>query len=309
MEPASPDARQRLFVILNPVAGTSNREEIQQLLNQHCQDLGWDLEIFETSGEENIAEVARQASQRGATLVAAAGGDGTVNAVVNGLVHSQTPLVVLPVGTGNGLARALNIPLGLQDACQLMVGNFHTRRIDAMQVGDLYFVLNVSAGVSARAMQETDSDQKRRIGMLAYAQTILKDLTAVQPRRFNLTLDGMFVQVNAIEVLVSNGRVSGEPPFLFGSAGELADGELDVNIVTASNPADYARLAWDLLVTSKERVSELHDLVIQDRLLLEVEGDPLPVQGDGEVIGETPVEVRLVPQALQVVVPEQPVNP
>lgn len=293
----------RAFVILNPVAGNSSAGNIQEMLKDFGERHAYSLEIYETTGKEDVAEVARQACRGDIDLILAAGGDGTVAGVVNGAMHTDVSVGIIPVGTGNGLARALRIPLDTQEAIALIGGEHTFQSLDAMQVGDQYFVLNVSAGISSKAMNETDPEDKRRFGMLAYAQNILKDAMEGQDHHFRLVLDGHEVHVRAIEVLVSNGVLLKQEPILFGSREQFNDGQLNVNIVTASKPTELVRLAWDVLMDPTQPKEDIHDLTVEESVILDVVDGKLPVQADGEVIGETPVEIRLVRSAIRVVVP------
>ena len=294
---------QHIYVIMNPIAGHSKVEDLQPAIEKHFSDLGWSYEIYETTGKENLSQVARDAHKHGADLVVAAGGDGTVSGVVNGLVKEDVPLGIIPVGTGNGLARAMGIPLAPQEALKLLTGDHIVECLDAMQVGDKYYILNVSAGISSRAMRETTPEVKRRLGVLAYAQNILKDLAKKQTAVFKLSLDGNDVRLRAAEVLVANGTIRQEGPLLFGDRDFYHDGELEVNILTATQTKDYVRLAWDLLLDKQDSSGSLKDLTVKHEIRLDVSGGHLPVQGDGEVIGKTPVDIKMVPGALQVIIP------
>lgn len=299
-----------VFIALNPASGSSQPEEIRELLEQLREEQGWSHKIYEVKADEDLSEQVRAAWQGGANLVVAAGGDGTVAGVINGLVGSQTPagrpvpVGILPVGTGNGLARALGIPLEIDKAVELLGRGFRLQPIDAMKVGDRYFVLNVSAGVSSRAMRATLPEEKKRLGMLAYVRTIAEDLLEVEPRRFRLTLDGHTARVDAVEVLVANGEFVKEVPFLFGRPEYLFDGYFEVNVITASNVTEYVRLATELLLGAEEE-SDRRDLRVRKQVTIDVEGEPMPVQADGEDLGQTPVTVELVPGALTVLVPEE----
>jgi YegS/Rv2252/BmrU family lipid kinase len=295
---------QKIYVVLNPIAGHSIAGDIHQVLEQHFGGSGWTYEVYETTGEENLTEITRAACQNGADMVVAAGGDGTVSGVVSGLVHTDVPLGIIPVGTGNGLARAMGIPLDPEEAIRLLAGEHSRQCLDAMQVGEEYFVLNVSAGISSRAMRDTKPEDKRRLGVVAYAQNILNDVMQAKTNHFQLTLDGHTVNVEAAEILVANGKVLKEGSPLFGSREAYSDGQLEVNILTAYDAADYIKLAWDVLVDAQES-DKVHDLTVHDRILLDVAGKAMPVQADGELIGKTPVEVILVPKALIVVVPSE----
>jgi YegS/Rv2252/BmrU family lipid kinase len=299
----SKQSRRKIFTILNPVAGRSGDANIHELLDKQLTDRGIDYEIYETTGEGEISEVSRRARQSGFDIVVAAGGDGTVAAVLNGLVHSEVPMGILPVGTGNGLARALKIPLKVEEALQTITDEHQVLDLDTMRVGKRYFVMNVSIGISSRAMKDTPPDEKQKKGLLAYVQTILEDLEEVETSRFQLTIDGHELQVDASEVLVSNGKIIKKPPFLFGTRETMSDGRLDINVLKAKQTREYLQLAWDLLVDPEKSKSVLKDLTVREKVRIQVQGAPQPVQADGELIGESPVEVVLVPKSVHVIAP------
>ena len=298
-------SKQNLYIVLNPIAGHSNPEKLQETIKEFCKRLEWEFEVYLTTGEEeeDVAGITQDATEKGATIVVAAGGDGTVAGVINGLVHRDIPLAILPAGTGNGLARAMRIPLDQEKAMNLIAEDFKIQTLDVMRVKDHFYVLNVSAGISSKAMEETLPEDKQRFGMIAYAQTILKDVMEIKPVMFSLTLDGLHVQVKATEVLIANGQFLKGPPFLFGPRDKFNDGTLEVNILTAEKPTDYVALAWDLLQGPDQDKSELHDLRIRESITIETPGGTQSVQADGELIGETPVEIHLVRNALKVLVP------
>ena len=140
---------QKVFVVFNPKAGNAaQNENLRSVLAEHFVLPEWTLEIYETTGEENVTEVCRTACDHGASLVIAAGGDGTVVDVANALVHGQIPLGILPLGTGNDLARALLVPLDLDKAVALLAGEHQVIQMDALKVCDNYYFSNVSVGIS-----------------------------------------------------------------------------------------------------------------------------------------------------------------
>jgi diacylglycerol kinase family enzyme len=199
----------------------------------------------------------------------------------------------------------MNIPLVLDDVMQLFSGDFIIEDVDTLQVGDQHFVLNVSTGISSRAMLKTEPEDKKRFGVLAYAQTILKDVMDTQPVIFNLDLDEHQLRVQGTEVLVSNGVMAQEPAYFFGKRHEFSDGKLEVNILTASETPQFIRLIWDLLLDPREPKEDLHDLTVKKYIRLDVEDGPQPVQADGELIGETPVEITIAPKSIRILVPKE----
>jgi diacylglycerol kinase (ATP) len=151
--------------VFNPKAGKEGQvDEIRSALASHFTSPRWKPEIYETTGKEDLLVICRAACNQGASLVVAAGGDGTVASVANALVFSQVPLGILPLGTGNVLARALSIPLKLEEALDLLVGDHAVIEVDALKVGDRHFFSNVSVGISPAMVSETTPAQKRRLG-------------------------------------------------------------------------------------------------------------------------------------------------
>lgn len=296
-------SRQFVYTIVNPASGNADVQAVERALADLSRRNGWKTEVYRMSGDEDLAEVAQQACSQGATRIAAAGGDGTVTGVINGLVDSNVPVAIIPIGTGNGLARAMKIPLKITGAVRLLAEEYAIQEIDAMRVHDKHYILNVSAGISSRAMGDTPSEEKQRKGILAYAETILKDDSKHKASIFDLEIDGHRVSVKSVEVLVSNGRILKESPLLFGARDSFSDGQLQVNILQASNLSEFVDLAWDLILDVKEGNSKLHSLAIHQQIRMDTPGKAMPVQADGEVIGQTPVDIHLVPKAVRVVVP------
>jgi diacylglycerol kinase (ATP) len=298
------NSSQSVFVVFNPKAGKEGQvDEIRSALASHFTSPRWKPEIYETTGKEDLLVICRAACNQGASLVVAAGGDGTVASVANALVFSQVPLGILPLGTGNVLARALSIPLKLEEALDLLVGDHAVIEVDALKVGDRHFFSNVSVGISPAMVSETTPAQKRRLGRLAYLWTIFKRSSIVQLRRYTLTIDGQTRQIRASEVLVSNTALLEAPTHLFGSPETINDGQLDVYMITAQTLGNYLHVAWNLLRHPGQSTRELNHWGVQHSIRIDSNRHPQLVQGDGEVIGHTPVEVQLVPKAIHVIMP------
>jgi diacylglycerol kinase (ATP) len=297
-------AKTSLYIVLNPVAGNARAEDIRSLVEEHFPEQEYSWEIYETTGKEDVARLTRQACEQGASRVFAAGGDGTVAGVVNGLVGTGIPLGIIPVGTGNGLARALRLPLDTGEAVQLLAGEHELLPLDLMQVEDQYYTLNVSAGISGQAMRATPAKVKRRFGMFAYVWTIIKKVLGINPMRYRLTIDGVPFQVRATEVLVSNGTLMEKPLEALGPPLEFKDGKFDVYIVSARSVLDHLRMVWELIFKPPRKTRNLHHWKASKQILIDALGSQQPTQGDGEPLGNTPLEVTVVSEALQVIVPK-----
>lgn len=293
------------FVILSPVAGTGSADEVHQALERHfnCDDGSCQVHVLQL--HDDLTDLARTAAARGSDLVIAAGGDGTVGAVADGLVGSEARLGIVPMGTANVLARELGIPVDLDGALGLLAGPFATAELDALKVEGRHYFTQVGVGIDALMIRDTPREQKRRFGRLAYIWTGLARLIGFQPRRFRLEIDGRAVRTRASQVLVANCGTLGQAPFRWGSDIRPNDGRADVCIVRAKSALDYLSLSWRVLTGRHRADRNVHYQVAARAITIDVERHPLPVQADGEIIGQTPLTVEVVPSAVRVVVPEQ----
>ena len=293
----------RVLVVLNPKAGSCTADDVRAALGRHfsCDDGA--CAIVEAAQGDDPGEVVRRAKSEGRELVIAAGGDGTVSAVANGLVGTEIALGIIPLGTANVLARELGIPVELEAACALLAGEHDLRAIDAMRVGDRHYYTQVGVGIDAMMIRDTKAEDKRRFGRAAYLWTAFTRLVGFQPRRFRLEIDGREEKRRASQVVLANVGTLGQPPFTWGPDIRLDDGKIDVCIVRARTAVDYLGLAWHVLRGQHKRSVNVRYRAARRSVVIRTDR-PLPVQADGEVLGETPVEVKVVAGAVRVVVPK-----
>lgn len=300
---------QKVLIVYNPKSGNAQQGDlIRSALETYFAPPDWSFEVYEITGEDDVSAICRKACEKDYALVVAAGGDGTVLSVANGLIHSEIPLGIVPLGTGNDLARVLSVPLKLDDAIQLLAGEHDTIEIDALKVGDRYFFSNVSVGISPVAMKKTPPEQKKRFGLLAYLWTTFKHADIFHLHPYTITIDGQSRRIRASEVLISNPTMLEGPAQLFGQPETVQDGQLETYLLTARTVGDYLSLLWNLIRQAGPSTGRLHHWVGKQNIRIETLGTPQLVQADGEVIGHTPVEVEMVPKALHVILPKAKSN-
>jgi len=294
---------QRVFVVLNPVAGSCTAEDVRACLERHFSDR-IELQIYETTGsdDEDVVSVVREAVAKGCNLVAAAGGDGTVSDVAEGLVGSNVPMGIVPVGTANVFARELGLPLTLDEACALLAGQHAISSVDAMKARDKYFVLQIGIGLDSLMIRDTEREAKRRFGRAAYIWTALTRLIGFQPVRFTIVVDGKRLRPRASQVLIANGGVLGVAPFRWGLHIRPDDGRIDVCVLSARSLSDYLRVAWQVLIGHRRPSPNIRYYSAERSIMVDADR-PLPIQGDGEILGETPIQIQVVPDAVSVIVP------
>ncbi len=292
----------KTFFVLNPAAGTTDAEEAEHLVQSICESRDIRYSIHKTSQGEDIREVVSKALSEGYTRVAALGGDGTVAMVAAGLVDENVPLGILPGGSGNVLAKELGIPIDLSASLELLLEAPNIRILDGMLVEKNYYFLNVGAGVSSLTAQNTRREEKRKFGLLAYVRRGLEQIAQYSPRRFRVIVDGLEYRYRASEVMVVNASIMGSPPLRWSNEIEPDDRKLEVCSITVRKLKEIPRLIMDVLLNRQHSSPYVQCMPVRDEVYLDVDV-PLPVQGDGEIVGITPVQVKVVPAALRVIVP------
>jgi len=293
-----------VFVILNPVAGRSQPEEVRIIISAALDRAGHHAEFYETTGEEQVGQLVDKAVTEGAQLVVAAGGDGTVSSVVDGLAHTGIPLAIIPTGTGNVVAQELGIPLRTEKAAQLIVSGSAIRPIDALKVEGRYFILSVGTGLDALTIEKTDRQYKRRLGPFAYVIGMPRVLVGLQPREFTVVADGVTRRYKAADVLVTNvGTLT--RPLRWGPHIRPDDGKIDICIIRATSLLDVLGVALDIVAPFRSRRDRnLRYWSAHARVMVSADR-PMPVQGDGDILGKTPVDIEIVPSAINVLIPEK----
>jgi diacylglycerol kinase family enzyme len=294
----------KALVILNPSVGAHATGRLREELAVHFGRARIGFEIYETQPDVRPAEAVQARLRDGVDFVVAAGGDGTVAAACDALAGSAVPLGIVPIGTGNLVAQELGIPVEIGPAVALLAGVTHLRRIDAMRVRDRLFVLNVSTGLSAAIMAHTTREEKRLLGPVAYVANGLWRAPGYRPHRVSVTIDGVTRRVRAMDVVVMNCGILTRTIYPPGPEVRLDDGHLDVLVLRVRGLLDFPRYFLHLLLRRPAMplatyYRARHRVVLRST-------PPQDVQGDGDVIGCSAVEIELLPAAVSVRVGASP---
>jgi YegS/Rv2252/BmrU family lipid kinase len=293
----------KVLVILNPASGKKTAAPIKEAINTQFKDAKIEFEIYETKKEDNIGDIIRARLQNKFDLVVAAGGDGTVSAVINGVVGTAIPLGIIPAGTGNLLAHELDIPLEIKDAVALIAGIHKLRKIDAMRIGKRAYILNISLGASAAVVNDTSPENKKRFGRIAYFWTVLSKLFTLRQRYLTVSVDGKALKYHAIEVAIFNSGNIVKTLYPKGPDIRLDDGYIDVWIMGIQTILDYPQYLFEM-ITGKP-AKRLSHFIKAGKTVSVKSRISLPVQADGDIFSTTPIEVEVMPAALTVVVGEK----
>jgi len=257
-----------------------------------------DVVIKATIGPGDAEAQAERAVDQGYTTIIAAGGDGTINEVVNGIGTAPVTLGILPMGTVNVFAMELGIPFNIEAAWKVIRGR-KTRSIDLASANGHYFVQMAGIGLDAQIVQRNNSDIKAVLGPLSYL------LTATQVAAEKPPLLHVYVEdrppVEGCFVLVGNGRFYGGPFALFDRA-NLQDGFLDICVFKQMNYLALMRYFRGALFGSLSKFSDVHYFKAR-KLRVEADRD-VPLEADGELAGHAPVDFVVRRRKLKVIVPE-----
>jgi diacylglycerol kinase (ATP) len=299
--------RRRVVFVRNPVSGRGvgarRWPEVERLLREH--EAYAEIDVRATTGPEDAARFAREAAESGADVVVACGGDGTVNGVVTGIAGFGCALGLMPLGTGDDLARTL----GLAGDLPLAVRTLFRGCAKPIDVGrwscggrEGRFINVAGTGFDGVVAGRINRGYRFLRGTNAYVAAVLQTLATHRPSQMRIEMDGRPVEGPTMLCAVANAKCYGGGMQVAPEA-EYDDGLFDVAVVGDFGAAEFLRTFPKVF-----RGAHLgHPKISMHRAqCVRIESDPpLPVLADGEVIGTSPVEFRLEERALRVLVPSE----
>ncbi|MEH7382734.1 diacylglycerol kinase [Bacillus sp. JJ1533] len=293
----------RARIIYNP---TSGRELFKRHLPEVLEKLeraGYETSCHATTGEGDATNAARIAVERKYDLVVAAGGDGTINEVVNGLAEQEyrPTLGIIPVGTTNDFARAIGVPRNIEGACDVIIeGN--SVPIDIGRINDKYFVNIAGGGRLTELTYEVPSKLKTMLGQLAYYLKGMEMLPSIRPTEVSIEYDGKLFEGEIMLFLVSlTNSVGGFEKLAPDSS--LNDGLFDLLILKKVNLADFIRVAT--LAIRGEHINDPHVIYTKANRVKVNPTEKMQINLDGEYGGLLPGEFVNLYQHINVLVSKE----
>lgn len=298
------------MLIVNPTSGPWDiRRELPAVLN-HLGAHGWQATLHQTGRAGEATQLAQAARDQGLDAVFVAGGDGTINEVINGLAESSVALGVLPGGTGNVWAKELGLPtrsplhwLPLVDSIKSLVPGA-SRRIDLGKVNGRHFLQWAGLGLDAEVTyaMEPRTRSQRRLGTLTYIIAGLATAASLVGTRTRIMIDDERIYRRSILIVISNSQLYGGKVRIATDA-RLDDGLLDVNVFAGTGFGSAIRTVLGV-VTGLHVRDPRHSFHRGCHIHVESE-KPMPIHVDGEPCGTTPLDCTVVPGALTVLIPER----
>lgn len=290
----------KTLLIANPMAGTGWKGWSLNKVVWRLKEIFPGMEVAYTKGPGDATALSRQAVSDGYKTIISAGGDGTINETINGMAGSDSALGVIPMGTGNALARELGLSLNPVRAAS-MLANTTSRKIHLGIANGRYFVVGAGIGFDALMMERVDRSYKglkRRLGVILYIIAGIETLYAYNHPKIRFIIDGEEHMGEYGLVVKSNaGR------FKFAKSISLDDPSLLLCLFKHVKTIPFLRY-W-LSVLSGDPVNSEEIAYIRGKEIYVSSDDPVPVHVDGEVIGKLPVKISLVEDGLNLLFPRR----
>lgn len=293
-------AQRQALLVVNPVAGTRSKRGLSETVIERLAAQGIAVESVMTEGRGHASELAARAVRDGLDMVIAAGGDGTVNEVANTLSNTVVPLGIIPLGSGNGLARSLGIPQDVGEALNI-IEQGHVMRCDRGMVNGLPFYCTFGVGFDA-AVSEKFAGMKRR-GRSTYVRSVLQEFINYKSEPYAISINGSVITERAFLIAVANASQYGNNAYIAPHA-KLSDGLLDLIVIHDGSPLSAVKMGVDLLTGFLDRNTRIESFRISAATITRLNAGPAHLDGEPLTLG-THLDVKCNASALTVFSPEK----
>lgn len=292
----------RILVIINPIAGVRPKDEIPALVREVMPaNAGFDVEIQFTTHAGHATDLAREAVAQGIDTVVAIGGDGTINETARQLVGSPVKFGIVPMGSGNGLARHMQIPLDLRKSLECIRDGYSMATDYGTVNGHIFFC---TAGVGFDAQVSARFAEAGSRGPITYLRSVVELVGDYKPTTYVIYTDDGRVKEKAIMVAIGNASQWGNNAYITPHA-SMCDGLLDVTMIKPIPMYEIPRMALQLF--SRELDRNPNTLTLRSKHLRIIMPHPDVVHVDGEPMQMDGVlDIQIHPAQLQIICPEHP---
>ena len=289
--------RLRIWLIINPISGTRHGEDIGLLARNTLDSSRFDLTLRYTERKGHGAEIAREAVAAGVDIVAAVGGDGTINEVASQLVGSRTALAIIPHGSGNGLAYHLQIPINVRKALAV-INDLRIEKMDVGYVNGKPFFSIAGIGFDAKVAYDFEADPRR--GFFTYFKHILHNYFQYQSCDYRITYDGQTIDTQAFFITFANSSQWGYEAKIAPKA-SVQDGLMDICMMSPQAWLGAPGMALRLFTGSLDGSLFMDTFRAKDVMLRRETESPFHIDGD-PVKMEKDIRIRIIPEGLHVLV-------
>ena len=293
--------KNKIIFIINPIAGKGKGLMIETEIQSYFNQKNVEFETFLTESIGHATEITNQVLTKNPDIIVACGGDGTINEVAQALVGSNVALGIIPIGSGNGLAANLHIPKTTEKAFETIL-NAKINKIDAGKINENYFFSNMGLGIDADVINNYAQTKTRNF--LGYVTASTKAIFSFQPKKFNIELDNEHtLDDDFYFVFCSNSNEAGYG-ISFSPNAKLNDGKLDFLAVKKLNFIQQIQFSANVLGKRIEKMKQAKVLQVNSVKFNSKQTKTIAqVDGEAVIFNQNSIEVSIVPNALNVIVP------
>lgn len=286
--------------MVNPVSGTRSKRGVPEIVTERLAGIDVAVTTKFTEGPGHASDLAATAIKEGCDFVVTAGGDGTVNEVANTLSGTGVPLGIIPLGSGNGLARSLGIPQDVTEAIKIIENN-HITGCDRGLVNGHPFYCTFGVGFDA-AVSEKFASMKRR-GRVTYVRSVLREFLNYKSEPYTISIDGNVITERAFLIAVCNASQYGNNAYIAPQA-KLSDGLLDLIVIHDGSPLSSVKVGVDLLTGFLDRNTRIETFRISSASITRLKPGAAHLDGEPTTLGSK-LKIGCDPSALKVFAPEK----
>jgi len=290
--------KKTITFIINPISGNIDKENFPLLIKKNIDLKKFDCEALFTESSVHTLLLAKEAVAKKRTIIVAVGGDGTINNIAKYVKSSPSLFAMIPMGSGNGLARHLNIPMNKQRALQI-INNLKTTTIDTAKANDDFFINIAGAGFDAHVSKLFASTGNR--GLWSYVNISMNEFIKYKPVNYKFFIDGKEYNEDAFLICVANGSQFGNNAVIAPEA-DLSDGMLEISLIKPFHKMSMPFIGFDLF--SKKFNSSRFVKTYKGKNIIIKRPDADVMNIDGEpVMMDKDIDIRIEPSSINVIVP------
>ena len=289
--------KHNICFIYNPISGTRKSGRFDELIRNNLDLDKFDYTIRETKTPKDATRLASVAAQEKFDIVVAAGGDGTINEVVQGIGNSQLMMGIIPMGSGNGLARHLEIPLEADKAVKVL-NKMNTRTIDIATINGYPFASIAGLGFDARVANKYRKLKKR--GFYGYFRVVTREFFSYREREYTLTFNDQKITRKALLLSIANSNQFGYNTVIAPTA-QVDDGLLDIVIVKKFPVGELPRMIGLLFTGRIDQSPYIESFKTKEIFVVRKRGKRVNIDGEAIKMGNE-IFIRILPAAIKVIV-------
>jgi len=288
--------KKRIWFIINPISGVRRKDDIPALIRRYLNHDLFSFEIQYTQYKGHAIEIAQEAVQLGVEIVCAVGGDGSVHEVGTSLINTQTSLAVIPIGSGNGLARHMFIPRNIRKAIETINQNQQIL-MDTVLVNDQPFLGVGGYGLDAIIAKKFDEDKKR--GFWTYVKHVFKEFFRYNPMNISIDTNGQIKKMPVVLCTIANTSEFGNG-FKVSPKSDATDGKLELFLLKPFSLFGIPKMIFQFFTGRSDRSSYAEVISFKKAKISIPNGQ---AHHDGEPLTVThELNVRVVPHSLHIIV-------